>query len=91
MLGGVVTGEEGVRRWWREIDQQFDAWQMQVTGEEDLGDGRFLVTGTLRMRGRESGLEMDMDIAWLVRFEGDLLRYMKPFTDPQTAREEAGL
>jgi ketosteroid isomerase-like protein len=91
MLGGTARGEEGIRRWWREIDQQFDAWEMQVTGETDLGGDRFLITGTLRMRGRESGLAMDQEIAWLLRFEGDRLLHLKPFTDLQTAREEAGL
>jgi len=91
MLGGVVRGEDGLRRWWTEIDQQFDAWEMQVTGEHDLGEDRFLVIGTLRMRGRESGLEMDMDIAWLLRFAGEKLRYLKPYTDVDQARAEAGL
>jgi ketosteroid isomerase-like protein len=91
MLGGVVRGPEGLRAWYAEIDQQFEAWQIQIAEILDLGEDRFLLTGTIRMRGKESGLEMEQEVGWLLEFEHGQLRRMKPYTDVALGRAEAGL
>jgi hypothetical protein len=91
MLGGVVRGPEGLRAWYAEIDQQFEAWQIQVAEILDLGEDRYLLTGTIRMRGKESGLEMEQEVGWLLEFDQEQLRLMKPYTDVSKGRAEAGL
>jgi hypothetical protein len=92
MIGHVVRGEEGVRTWWAEIDEQFDAFELKAEEEERMfGEDCFLVFGSLRLRGKESGLEMDQEIVWRLEFEGDKLRLMKPYTNPDLALKEAGL
>jgi hypothetical protein len=91
IVGHVVRGEEGVRRWWAEIDEQFDAFELKAVEEREFGEGLFLVFGTLRLRGKESGLEMDQEIAWRLEFDGDKLRLLKPYTNPDLALKEAGL
>jgi ketosteroid isomerase-like protein len=91
LMGHVMRGPDAIRAWWREIDQQFDAWRLSVTEERDLASDRFLLTGTVRLRGRGSGLEMDQDIAWLLGFEGERLVLMKTYTDLGEAFAEAGI
>ncbi len=91
MLGGVVRGADGLQHWFDEIDQQFDAWQIEIADEHDLGEGRFLLVGSVRLRGRESGLEMDQELAWRAEFEGERIRLLKTYTDPEQALKEARL
>jgi ketosteroid isomerase-like protein len=56
-----------------------------------LEDGRVLVLGDLHMRGRESGVELDQPLGWLLTFrDGKLLRY-EVFADQGEARRAAGL
>jgi ketosteroid isomerase-like protein len=89
MMGSVVRGAEGLQTWIAEIDEQFDAWQIQVDEEIDLGQGRYLLIGTVRLRGKGSGLRMEQDLGWRLEFEGEKLRLMKTYTDPELARAEA--
>ena len=38
LLGNPVRGREGVRRYLREIDEQFDEWTMAIDDWRDAGD-----------------------------------------------------
>jgi ketosteroid isomerase-like protein len=50
-----------------------------------------LVLGDLHMRGRESGIELDQPMGWLLTFrDGRLLRY-EVYLDHLDARRAAGL
>jgi hypothetical protein len=91
MMGGVVRGPEGLGRWFEEIDQQFDAWELRVEREDRLGPDQFLLMGKVRLRGRGSGLGMEQDIAWLLEFDGEQARMMKTYTNPDEALADAGL
>jgi hypothetical protein len=91
MMGGVVHGADGLRAWWAEIDNQFDAWQLTIESDEDLGGGRFLFLASVRLKGRKSGLEMDVPIGWVLDFRGDKLSRMRTFTNQEDARAAAGL
>jgi ketosteroid isomerase-like protein len=56
----------------------------------DLGDGRLLAIGTIRIRGRESQAESDVITAAVVEFrDGRLARY-KDYGDKRLALEAAG-
>jgi ketosteroid isomerase-like protein len=91
MMGGVVHGADGLRAWWGEIDNQFDAWQLTVDSVEDLGSGGFLFLASVRLKGRKSGLEMDVPIGWVLDFRGEKLRRMRVFTNQDDARAAAAL
>ena len=90
ILGEVGHGPEGLAAWFREVDQQFDAWKVRVNDEIGAGGDRFMIVGEVRLKGRGSGLELDQDVAWVLDFEGDALRQMRLYTDVDQARSEAG-
>lgn len=91
MVGGVLRGPEGLRRYFEEIDQQFGSWDVSVDRAIELGEGRFLVLGGVRLKGRGSGLEMDQELAWQLGFEGDQAVLMKTYTDMDLAHTDSGL
>src|SRR5512133_175925 len=58
-------GHEGIRQWFRDIDEMFSSVHFEVEKVRDLGDDRFLVLGRLRARGRRSGADVDSPIGQL--------------------------
>ena len=56
----------------------------------ELDDGRVMVLGTLHLRGRGSGAELDQPMGWLFTFrEGRILRY-EVFGGHEECRHAAG-
>ena len=89
--GDVYRGMPGLRAWMAEIDDQFEEWYSLPNDWVPLEDGRVLVLGDLHMRGRQSGVELDQSLGWLLTFrDGRLLRY-EVFADQDEARHAAGL
>jgi ketosteroid isomerase-like protein len=91
MEGRHLRGREGVRRWLREIDEQFDEWR--ITGEDwrAVGDS-VAVLGQLHLHGRRSGVTLDQPIGALLEIRGGQLFRMETFIDePSAALEAAGL
>jgi len=66
LAGQVYRGEEGLREWIGEIDQQFDSWQLGVDEVVELEPGSLIVHGSIAARGRQSGLDLDQPASWLV-------------------------
>ena len=66
LTGQVFTGEQGVRRWVREVDEQFATWELSIGEITERSPGRFEVTGSVRARGRQSGLDLDQPVVWEV-------------------------
>ena len=87
---GAFVGEEGMRRFLADTAETFDLFKALYTDVRDLGDGRLLAIGTIRMRGRESGVEQDVPSAAIVEFrDGRMWRY-KDYGDARTALQMAG-
>jgi ketosteroid isomerase-like protein len=88
---GAFVGPDGMRRFLADTAETFDLFKATYPDVRDLGDGRLLAIGTIRMRGRESGVEADVATAAIVEFrDGVLVRY-KDYGDAQLALEAAGL
>jgi ketosteroid isomerase-like protein len=88
---GAFVGTEGMRRFLADTAETFDLFKASYTDVRDLGDGRLLAIGTIRMRGRASGVESDIPSAAIVEFrDGRMLRY-KDYGDARLALREAGL
>ena len=89
--GEPYRGHDGVRQWIGDIDEQFDDWYSRPEQWAEASDGRVLVLGELHMRGRESGIELDQPMGWVLSFrDGRLFRY-EVYLDPAEARRAAGL
>jgi ketosteroid isomerase-like protein len=91
MTRATYRGYGGIKDWMAEIDDQFDSWHLSVEEMRDLSGDRVLALGTVRFRGRGSGVEFDQPIGWLIAFGGQRITEMRIFPDHAKALEAAGL
>lgn len=90
MLGGEpYRGYEGIRQWMRDIDEQFGQWRLEITEIREQGD-RMLVLGSIHIRGRESGVELDQPIGWIWDFRDDKFVRLETQLSHDEAIEAAG-
>jgi ketosteroid isomerase-like protein len=91
MEGRLLRGREGVRRWFREVDEQFDEWR--ITTEEWRDAGVYVVAlGRLHIHGRESGIAFDQPVGWLFEIRDGQVFRLETFLDkPAEALDAAGL
>jgi ketosteroid isomerase-like protein len=91
ILGEPVQGRAGVRRYFREIDEQFDEWTMMIEDWRDAGD--FVVAlGHIRLHGRRSGVAFDQPVGIVFEIRGGQVLRFETFVDePDEALRVAGL
>ena len=93
LTGEIYEGAAGLRRWVEEIDDQFEAWQLGVDEVRGLGGGRYVAHGSIRARGRGSGMRIDGEASWLIEVRDGRIAMIRNFIGPQAraaAEEEAG-
>src|SRR5215204_1438896 len=91
ILGKAVSGREGVRRYLREIDEQFDDWMMAIDDWRDAGDC-VVALGHIHLHGRRSGVAFDQPVGILFEIRGGQLFRFETFLDePADALKAAGL
>ena len=90
--GTVIRGREEYERWVRvdlpEVWQEFHGEDLEFT---ELPDGRVLLLGYIRARGRASGAEIRVPFAQLARFQDGMVIELHGFLDHASAREAAGV
>jgi ketosteroid isomerase-like protein len=87
---GSYRGHEAVRGFFKDTAETFEVFEPRYPDVRDLGD-RFLAIGTIRIRGKGSGIDTEVPSAILVRVKVGLITYLKDFGDVQKALEAAGL
>jgi ketosteroid isomerase-like protein len=88
---GVFHGHDGVRRFWKDTLESFEVFQSGELFEvHDLGD-RVLWIGTIRVKGRGSGIETEVPTASIAAFRDGLLVHFKDYGDRDEALAAAGL
>ena len=86
--GGEYRGHEGVRRYFSDMEEDWESRRINVDEILDLDDG-VLVLGTFALRGR-SGTELSYPLAWHSRYrDGKLLR-MQAYSDRDAALKALG-
>jgi ketosteroid isomerase-like protein len=89
----TYEGYEGIERWRSEIDEQFSRWELRVDEFRDLAPDGLVAIGSISMRGRASGVELEQPIVWLFRFRDELVFEMTVYADVEqglAAAERAG-
>jgi ketosteroid isomerase-like protein len=81
----VYCGREGVVRWMREIDDQFSDWRLELDSVDEPREGVVVATGSISMRGRQSGLDLEQPASWVVELRGGRLVRLHNFVDPAEA------
>ena len=59
-----------------EIDEQFEQWKLLIDELKEVAPDRFLVTGKLEVRGRQSRVDLDQPLTWLVVLRADRMLMM---------------
>jgi ketosteroid isomerase-like protein len=77
--GTTYRGLEGVERWVTDMSEAFDEWQLELDELDDAGPGRVLGVGKVHLRGRGSGVSVDLPCAWLFDHVDGVLTRFEPF------------
>ena len=85
----VWRGRDEVRRFWDEWHSLWDL-SIAITDFRDLGD-TVVALGGMQIRGKASGVDLAQSVAYVVEFEGSLIRRMTAYMDPSEALEAVGL
>jgi ketosteroid isomerase-like protein len=88
---GPFVGHEGMRRFIADTEELFEVYRISYTDVRDLGGDRILAIGSIRMRGRESGVEADVPTAGVVEYRDGLLWRYKDYGDVRAALRATGL
>ena len=92
-LGGeaaVFRGHDGIRAMFREVDETLAEIHVEVLEIRDLGD-RIFATGSLRTRGKTSGVETEAPFGYIAHFRDDKAFRIQTYLDPAEALKAAGL
>ena len=87
---GAYVGHAGVRQFLADTAETFEFFRPDYTDIRDLGD-RVLAIGSIRVRGRGSGLETDIPTAAIAEYRDGLLWRYKDYGEARDALEAAGL
>jgi ketosteroid isomerase-like protein len=87
--GTVYRGHRELRRFW---DEWHSVWDLTIEVSEyrDLGD-TILTLGRMRARGKASGIDLDVPVAYVGESEEGLIRKLRAYLDPKQALEAVGL
>jgi ketosteroid isomerase-like protein len=95
VIGGALSGEpfrghEGVREWLSGLDENFDRWEIDIGEILEQGDVVVLL-GNIRARGRASGVELDQEVGWMIRFRDGKFWRMRTFFTHEEALAAGGI
>jgi ketosteroid isomerase-like protein len=87
---GAFMGHEGLRRFLADTVETFETFQVDYPDIRDLGD-RLLMIGSIRVRGRASGVETDIPSAAIAEVRDGLFSRYEDYGEARLALEAAGL
>ena len=88
--GGSYSGHDGIKRWFAEAAETWEYLRAEPDTYRAGGD-RVVVIGHLRVRGKQSGVDVDSPAAWVWTISDGKALEMRVFLDPVEALEAAGL
>ena len=86
----VYHGHEGARRWHQDLDDAWEGLRAEPEAYFDLGE-QTLAFYVLRARGRQSGLQLALPIAALVRWGDGLARIWMTYDSREDALIDLGV
>jgi ketosteroid isomerase-like protein len=80
----VYHGRDGLREWFRDLHQEWEAFETRVTHIEYRGE-RAVCTIQIHARGRASGVVIDSELYHLLELRDGLIRRLEAFDDGAAA------
>ncbi|HYU59237.1 MAG TPA: nuclear transport factor 2 family protein [Solirubrobacterales bacterium] len=87
---GTYRGHDGAREFLRDNEESFEVFIFKYQEIEELADGRVVAIGSIRIRGRGGGVELDVPTAAVAEFRDGLLFRYKDHGDADAARAAVG-
>ena len=87
---GVFRGHDGVRRWWRQMEETWSEWTVEIDEIRDLGS-QVLVFGMARFRGSLSGTDVRSPLVSVMTIRAGKLVRKYDYFDRTAALEAVGL
>jgi ketosteroid isomerase-like protein len=88
--GTVYRGRDALDEFWTAVDESWETVQMDVDEITEHGE-HVLIVGRLRGCARETGMEIDSPMGWVVTFDDGLVASMRTYPSVAEAREAAEL
>jgi uncharacterized protein len=88
--GGSYQGHAGIRKFFEDAADTWESLRAEPQVYKAKGD-QIVVTGRLRCRGKQSGIDVDSPAAWVFSFRGRKATRMRVYLDPEEALRDAGL
>jgi ketosteroid isomerase-like protein len=85
----VYRGHEGLRRWFRDLHQEWDEFETRVGELEEHGD-LVLCTIQIHARGRASGVVIDAELYHVIEMREGLIARLLAFRDRESAVQALG-
>jgi ketosteroid isomerase-like protein len=91
MEGKSYSGHDGVMTWWR--DEILASWEYFEVIPEHFRrvDDAILVTGRWHVRGKGSGVELDITATWRIKVRDGKIVFWQTYTDRDEALRDAGV
>ena len=88
---GDFRGHDGIRRWWRDLEDVYDDLRTEVVGVRDLDGERVLVGFDASGRGKGSGMPRVERLTQIATVRDGRVMAMRDFLSRREALEAAGL
>jgi ketosteroid isomerase-like protein len=89
--GRVYRGVRGFMNWRREMEELFDQERFQPEGVRFASDDRWVVLGRLHVKGKGSGVELDVPLAHVFEQRDKKLARFTAYSDIAAALASVGL
>lgn len=90
LTGTAYFGADGMRAFARDAAEEWEYLRIVPEEFQDSGE-QVLMLGRYDARGRASGIDLDFPAAWVARLHEGKLTHLRSYSDPDLAREAAGL
>jgi ketosteroid isomerase-like protein len=85
----VFQGHAGIRRWWREMEEDWSDWSSEIGEIRELHDTLF-VNIVLKLRARASGIAFEASFAQVFTIRNGLILSGDDYLDRAAGLEAAG-
>jgi ketosteroid isomerase-like protein len=86
--GGVYRGHDGVRRFVRDMDEDWSEFRIELEELSEVGE-RVLLIGSARAESRGSGLRVNNRVGFVFDFREGKIHRLVAYGDPDSARSAA--
>jgi ketosteroid isomerase-like protein len=89
--GKIYRGVRGFMNWRREMEELFDEERFQPEGVRFASDDRWVVLGRLHVKGKGSGVELDVPLAHVFEQRDKKVARFTAYSDISAALASVGL